>query len=538
MAAASSAIAAAAAAAPFSEMLPSHTRSWAAEKRTQFAPLCQMLETTNAAPKECTTLIKVGTRLLLDSGRSRIFASINSSNRSVKLAKQSAQLANCLQRQIGETFEIIDAKGQMRVQPQEEATAEQQEQQQEQDEQQLDADTTAATQPTGSAAATPTAAPAPAPVVAPKDRSRLHTADFMPTGDNSQLIDNNASQALSHSQINLMKSSLAPQQVISQLQANSATFHTKTEYSQEKYLSKKKRKYQCHIATLPCTPLNVIESLQDKSLRSAPIRIDTVSMMLTHCNVSPESRVLIVESGTSGVLLACTAYRKLGQGVIVNLQDKSATCEGQSLNHHSQPDALQKMDMPEHSHQNILHAPFSIVGEAQNDALTDDAISSHAFGDVLSVLRDGVDCLLIASKYDALDVLQRCMPVMRPSSSFAIYNGSCEPLMPVHAALRQSGRCVQVSLAESHMREWQVLPNRTHPHVNMSANSGFILSGFITEAHPAPLQAKALPNGNSKPTAAVAAPSPAAASVAAPAPAPAPVKISPAIVFSTDAMQT
>jgi tRNA A58 N-methylase Trm61 len=252
---------------------------------------------------------------------------------------------------------------------------------------------------------------------------------------------------------------------------------------QIKTMKQSNQHQKCAITTLPCTPLNVIESLQEKSIRAAPLRIDTVSMMLTHCNVSPTSRVLIIESGTSGVLLACTAYRKQGHGIIVNLQDKASPVDGQSLNHHQQPDALQKIDLDEQKHQNILHAPFSIVNQAQQNELTDEQVSNHPFGDVLTVLRDGVDCVLIASKYDALDVLQQCMPIMRPCASFAIYNGSCEPLMPVHTALRQSGRFVQVSLAESFMREWQVLPNRTHPHVNMSSNSGYILSGFLTEAY-------------------------------------------------------
>ena len=45
-------------------------------------------------------------------------------------------------------------------------------------------------------------------------------------------------------------------------------------------------------------------------------------------------------------------------------------------------------------------------------------------------------------------------------------------------SLIDSKKAVNVQLQEVWCREYQVLPQRTHPHMNMDGASGFILSGI------------------------------------------------------------
>jgi tRNA (adenine-N(1)-)-methyltransferase non-catalytic subunit len=54
-------------------------------------------------------------------------------------------------------------------------------------------------------------------------------------------------------------------------------------------------------------------------------------------------------------------------------------------------------------------------------------------------------------------------------------------LAECHVALKQSGGFVQLKLTENWLREYQVLPGRTHPFVTMSSNGGFLLSGVKVE---------------------------------------------------------
>ncbi len=44
--------------------------------------------------------------------------------------------------------------------------------------------------------------------------------------------------------------------------------------------------------------------------------------------------------------------------------------------------------------------------------------------------------------------------------------------------LRKSGDAVNIRVTETWLREYQVLPERTHPHVNMSGTGGYILTGI------------------------------------------------------------
>jgi hypothetical protein len=51
-------------------------------------------------------------------------------------------------------------------------------------------------------------------------------------------------------------------------------------------------------------------------------------------------------------------------------------------------------------------------------------------------------------------------------------------LWPLPAVLWDGEHAVQLVLCDNWLREYQVLPNRTHPLVNMSCSGGYLLSGI------------------------------------------------------------
>jgi tRNA (adenine-N(1)-)-methyltransferase non-catalytic subunit len=77
--------------------------------------------------------------------------------------------------------------------------------------------------------------------------------NFLPIANNSHLVDDNSSQKLSATQIQQLKHELSGKEVIQQLADNSATFAGKTEFSQQKWLKKKKEKYCPRVFLLPAT---------------------------------------------------------------------------------------------------------------------------------------------------------------------------------------------------------------------------------------------------------------------------------------------
>jgi len=93
-------------------------------------------------------------------------------------------------------------------------------------------------------------------------------------------------------------------------------------------------------------------------------------------------------------------------------------------------------------------------------------------------IREQSDSLVIASHYDPEPVLLALLPYLGYSKPFVIYSEFLEPLMRTFSTLQKMDSVIDLQLNETWTREHQVLPGRTHPEMNMSACSGYLLSGL------------------------------------------------------------
>ena len=96
-----------------------------------------------------------------------------------------------------------------------------------------------------------------------------------------------------------------------------------------------------------------------------------------------------------------------------------------------------------------------------------------------------MDGLIVASRQHPTALLEALLPYLAPSRPWAVFSPYKEPLMDAYTRVKEGGRAVAVSLSETWLRQHQVLPGRTHPHVNMSGSGGYILSGiYVDNAEP------------------------------------------------------
>ena len=51
--------------------------------------------------------------------------------------------------------------------------------------------------------------------------------------------------------------------------------------------------------------------------------------------------------------------------------------------------------------------------------------------------------------------------------------------MDAYMTMKEQGSAVNVNLSETWLRSYQVLPERTHPTVNMSGGGGYLLTGIM-----------------------------------------------------------
>lgn len=94
------------------------------------------------------------------------------------------------------------------------------------------------------------------------------------------------------------------------------------------------------------------------------------------------------------------------------------------------------------------------------------------------LLRENLDALIIVAKEHPVAIMNTLLPFVKPSRPIVIFQLSRDILMEAFIDLKSSGKVTGLKLTSNWLRMYQVLPNRTHPDVNMSGNSGFVLHGY------------------------------------------------------------
>ena len=333
---------------------------------------------------------------------------------------------------------------------------------------------------------------------------------------NQHFVDDNTSQALKFEDLQRLKEqgtdgSLIVQKII----RNSATFERKTEFSKAKYVTRKQLKYQQRCRLVRCTASSICEAqfLRDPK-RLMNMRDDTLGQILSYSNVSAGCQALIFED--SGVITGAVAQRLGGYGRILTLF---------SGHQPGWTDVLQKFNLsyPEQSSIRYLHT-FDVFGEdielkeeedlerTEREALKwpcplqphtraylksipsqkarDDFLAKRCSRFARKLTRHTPqeakiwldarqsDTIILATRYDPTATLLKLLPFLAPSSPFVVFCEFMEPLTQCFQALQELNHAINLRLSDTWTREYQILPGRTHPNMNMSQSGGFILTGI------------------------------------------------------------
>lgn len=95
-----------------------------------------------------------------------------------------------------------------------------------------------------------------------------------------------------------------------------------------------------------------------------------------------------------------------------------------------------------------------------------------------SILRDGIDGLIIVAKEYPMNILKNLLVFVKPGRPIVIFNLTKEILMEMYVELKASSDVTNLRLTSNWLRSYQILPNRTHPDVSMNGNSGYLLCGY------------------------------------------------------------
>lgn len=303
------------------------------------------------------------------------------------------------------------------------------------------------------------------------------------TRDNSQIKNlNGQNQLLSHDEIMKMKESgKTADEIINALTSNSATFHMKTEFSQDKYKRTKSKKFNVLICARRPTAATLCAMVLNKNpAKSCYLRPDALSIALCRGNICAYSRALILEN-CNGLLVGAVAERMGGYGTICNAffdKKKLGTELLTSFN-------LSK-NVKDIIHTVAVYALLENCKQLRQDAISMDIDSSQQpykappTNGRIAHLHEFTSCIIIYPSLPPRDVIKTLLPLMAPSSNIVILSPWLQPLSECMDMLRYERLAVNIKLQDCFIREYQVLPHRTHPLVNMNSGGQYILSATVT----------------------------------------------------------
>ncbi|RAL40429.1 hypothetical protein DM860_006499 [Cuscuta australis] len=317
--------------------------------------------------------------------------------------------------------------------------------------------------------------------------------------DNRALVDNNTAQSLTGEDIHEMRRQGATgDEIVKALIANSTTFEKKTQFSQEKYKLKKQKKYAPKVLLRRPTARSICEAYFKKYPdRIGCLRVDTLSLLLSMANVTAHADVLVVDK-VGGILTGAVAERMGGTGYVCNTYRGSVPYP---------IDITRTFNFSDEICRRIVHASLddllTLQTGASEDKVKEAAGVSSDNGNmditpeivkkpckapktggkasleaVSSWKENGFSSLIVAApEMDPWSLVKDLIPLLSFSAPFAVYHQYAQPLATCMHNLQTEKLAIGLQLSEPWLREYQVLPSRTHPHMQMSAFGGYVLSG-------------------------------------------------------------
>jgi len=292
----------------------------------------------------------------------------------------------------------------------------------------------------------------------------LVAKDVDPTVDNRDLVDDASHQKLTQERILEMKEKgVDGQAIIQALMENSSSFGSKTEFSKEKWIKKKKKKHLNVIKVLKPTAFTVSSAYFSRSAGAINhLRGDSLAQILFMSDVAHNTNVLVLES-CKGLITAAVAERVAGMSTVVQIYTE-----------HPVTAAVKLFNFDEAIRRSIVTVPISILKEVPPAAPAPSCPQNSPH----SLFVNGFDSLILAPKAAPLPLLSALLVFLKPARPFVVFSPFIEPLAECHNVLKAANQAIQMQLSETWLREFQVLPQRTRPSMSMHGASGYLLTGI------------------------------------------------------------
>lgn len=266
-----------------------------------------------------------------------------------------------------------------------------------------------------------------------------------------------------------------------------ANYALKTEYSKEKYKKRKVAKYSKLFTTIEPTLYNVCNYWFEKDQnRIRQIRVDTLSQMLNLANIRPGGRYIAVDDA-SGLVVAAILDRLGGDGRLLTIGDTDSPPAYPVMVHMNFKPAEVKRVLAtlNWATADPDHDPLIPPSELPSSEIRSERQKSRlgkrkSINDALHATRQELfsgefDALIVASEYEPYSVLEALFPFIAGSASIVVHSPHMQILADLQNKLRGLPQYLFPNIVEGWLRQYQVLPGRTHPMMAMSGSGGYVL---------------------------------------------------------------
>ncbi|EGT51048.1 hypothetical protein CAEBREN_07527 [Caenorhabditis brenneri] len=304
--------------------------------------------------------------------------------------------------------------------------------------------------------------------------------------------------------LEMKKQGISGQEVVAKLVEGSASFQTRTVFSQSKYIKRKSKKHSDRVLILRPTIRLLAKAyyLKDPD-RLAMLRADQLALILQMAGVHHGKNVVVFEQ-TLGLITSAVMERLGGSGGCVHIHRgavaQSIPCV-HSMNYDESTSStllpvrikclLAGKQLPYENNRK----PVNEEEENNDDSTAQKAVEKLEDQDQEALARrndrlererrglelideEKAHSLIIGSRtVDPISVLELVFPKLAPSASIVIYSPHQNMLVSAYDWLAKR-QTVNLVLTDQMCRIMQVLPDRTHPLMAQHVAGGHVLSGI------------------------------------------------------------
>ncbi|KAG8769967.1 tRNA (adenine(58)-N(1))-methyltransferase non-catalytic subunit trm6 [Ceratobasidium sp. 428] len=320
--------------------------------------------------------------------------------------------------------------------------------------------------------------------------------DIEETDATNELIndDGHFVQPLTAQEISALKDGGAHVTEIIKRQIEAHTnYQLKNEYSKEKYRKRKEAKFSRGFTIVEPTLFDVCEyHFRRDPSKIRDLRPHSLGQLLNTANVRPGARMLVCDD-VSGLLVAGVLERLGGTGrciAITDVDGPSAFPIVSHMNFELQVNSPTILSTINWAAADEDYTPLATTlptepagGQFQSNKEQTKLRKRKATASVLTDLREELfsgefDGLIVASQFEPFSIIEKLSQYVAGSGTIAVYSPFSQPLIEAQSRMRPIPTYLAPNVTEAWHREYQVLPGRTHPHMNMPGAGGFILSAI------------------------------------------------------------